>query len=527
MVCELGDKPKGTFLDIIHNHTFGDILRQLRRSLPNGLAAVCGESRYTYPDLDDRTSRLANVMREAGVEEGGRVLWLGQNCHRLLEAILAAAKIGAAVCPVNWRLSPSETAFVATDTSPTIVLWQGEYGAEVLDAVRSALGDSATWIQYDGEGADDYEGRLAVASDHDPETYVDSTRPFVQMYTAAFGGHPNGALITQIGAFVHGLVYAHGASIDQDYIYLNSGPMFHIATLANTLTTFQAGGANVFTARAEPQAICELIDRERCVGAYLVEPTISRIVELNGDGRYDLSSFRPVRRERPEWHQMTQDTPDPRTTGSYGQTELIGRLSWPGLDLLGPHGRPDGSTQVRLLDDDGQEVPAGEVGEISVRGPSVLAGYHNRPELNDERMRDGWYRTNDIGRREPDGSLTFIGVKARMIKSGLENVYPAEVEACIQRHPSVAGVAVIGVPDPVWAQSVKAIVVTELGSTVTEDEIIAFCREHLASYKKPRIVEFVSELAMADGAVDYKELDSQFGGGGYPGSDIYREYSRR
>jgi long-chain acyl-CoA synthetase len=224
---------------------------------------------------------------------------------------------------------------------------------------------------------------------------------------------------------------------------------------------------------------------------------------------------------------MTQDEPTPGLSSSYGQTELVGRLSWPGRGLLGANGRPDGTMQVRLLDDDGMEVVDGEAGEISVRGPGVMLGYHDRPAVNAARMRDGWYRTNDLGRREEDGSITFVGVKARMIKSGLENVYPAEVEACLRRHPAIAEAAVIGVPDPVWAQSVKAIVVTQPDTELSEDEVIAFCREQLASYKKPRAVEFVDALPRTAAGIDYETLDTEFGGGGYPGSELFREYSGR
>jgi acyl-CoA synthetase (AMP-forming)/AMP-acid ligase II len=514
-------------LDDIHNHTYGDVLRTLRRSHPRGIATVCGSQRSTYPELDNRTNRLANALRARGIEQDDRILWLGQNCHRLLEVFLAAAKLGAVVCPANWRLRPSEVAFIAADVSPAAIFWQSGLATEVIEAVRDVVPETAVWFEYAGADVNEYEEVLAAADDDDPETYVDAHLPLIQMYTAAFEGSPNGALISHTAAFVHGLAYARWAGIDERYVYLNCGPMFHIATLAHTLMTFQLGGTNVFVTKADPEAICEAIDRERCTAAWLIEPTISAIVELNRDGRYDLSSFRPERRERDEWHAMTQDEPLPGLSGSYGQTELIGRLSWPNRGLVGANGRPDGTMQVRLLDDDGKEVADGEVGEISVRGPGVMLGYYNRPEVNAARMRGGWYRTNDLGRREADGSITFVGVKARMIKSGLENVYPAEVEACLRRHPGIAEAAIIGVPDPVWAQSVKAIVVTERDVQLSEAEVIAFCRDQLASYKKPRAVEFVDALPRTPGGVDYEVLDSEFGGGGYPGSDLFREYSGR
>jgi long-chain acyl-CoA synthetase len=174
--------------------------------------------------------------------------------------------------------------------------------------------------------------------------------------------------------------------------------------------------------------------------------------------------------------------------------------------------------QIRILDDAGRELPPGEVGEICVRGPTVMNGYWRRPELNAQRRRGGWHRTNDLGRREPDGSLTFVGPKVQMIKSGAENIYPAEVEGCLRQHPAVADAAVIGVPDATWVQSVKAIVVLKERAAATEQALIEHCRAHIASYKKPRVVVFADALPRTPhGAVDYAALDAAHGGGGYPG----------
>jgi long-chain acyl-CoA synthetase len=173
--------------------------------------------------------------------------------------------------------------------------------------------------------------------------------------------------------------------------------------------------------------------------------------------------------------------------------------------------------QVRIVDPEGREVAPGETGEIVARGPTVMRGYHARPELSAAKQKGGWHHTGDLGRREPDGSLSFVGPKTRLIKSAAENIYPVEVEGCISRHPAVAACAVIGVPDPVWTQSVKAIVVLKQGATADADEIVEHCRAHIASYKKPRFVEFVDALPRRGFAIDYAALDARFGGGGYPG----------
>jgi long-chain acyl-CoA synthetase len=244
------------------------------------------------------------------------------------------------------------------------------------------------------------------------------------------------------------------------------------------------------------------------------------MVEFNADGRYDLSSLRTFGGSA-EWNEMvTVDTsPWARHPAGFGQTEVMGMLTlnaWGG-EQQGNSGRPVPMAQVRILDPDGVEVAAGETGEIVTRGPTVMSGYHRRPELDAKRRTGGWHHTGDLGRFEADGSLTFIGPRTRLIKSAAENIYPAEVEGCINHHPAVAEGAVIGVPDRRWDQSVKAVVVVKDGAQVTAEEIIEHCRASIASYKKPRSVEFVDALPRTGWLIDYDALDERFGGGGYPG----------
>jgi long-chain acyl-CoA synthetase len=184
----------------------------------------------------------------------------------------------------------------------------------------------------------------------------------------------------------------------------------------------------------------------------------------------------------------------------------------------GVHGRASPLLQLAIADPDDRELPPGEVGEIVLRGVTVMNGYWNRPELNARRSRGGWHHTNDLGRLEADGTLTWVGPKARMLKSAAENIYPVEVEQCLRTHPAVADCAVIGVPDDVWVQSVKAIVVLAPGVDATAEELVEHCRERMASYKKPRTIEFTDALPRQGFAVDYEELDRRYGGGGYPGA---------
>jgi long-chain acyl-CoA synthetase len=507
-------------MDTLHALTLADVLAEHRRNYPEQTAVVCQGDRYTYPELDARVSRLSNAFRAAGLGRGDRILWLGQNCHRLLECLLAGARSGAIFCAANWRQTAQELAFVIGDMRPGVVVWQeNEIGRTVREA-RHLAHSAATWIQHDTTAPDGYEAVVASAVPDEPVVEVDPASPVLQLYTAAFGGEPNGALLSHTAVIVQALMMARLQEIDWDYVYLNSGPLFHVATLMTTMATFQLAGTNVFTPRVDAEELCRLIEAERCTGAFLVGPTLDQLIEVNRDGRHDLKSLRSFP-GRPEWNKMiTVDTsPWARRPAGYGQTEVMGMLTFNavGGPALGTAGRASPVSRVRIVDPDGNEVPPGEVGEIVARGPTVMSSYHDRPEVNAERQAGGWHHTNDLGRREADGSISFVGPKTRLIKSAAENIYPAEVEGCIARHPAVAEAAVIGVPDATWTQSIKAVVVLRNGASATAEDVIEHCRANIASYKKPRSVEFVDRLPRLSFAVDYDALDERFGGGGYPG----------
>jgi acyl-CoA synthetase (AMP-forming)/AMP-acid ligase II len=508
--------------------TLADVLRSYARSRGDALCLGDGDVRLSWKDADRRTNRVANALRAAGVERGDRVLWLGQNSFRLQELLLACAKLGALFCPANWRQSTDELAFVIDDLSPRIVIGQRAEVGEATDAACARATTGARCLWHDDDGPDGYEAFVADGSlsDDDPDRDGASDDPLLLVYTAAFTGRPNAAILSSRALLAQGALMAPWQGIDEHSVFLNSGPLFHIGTFMPNLSAFAMGGANVFVARSDGEAICRAIASFGCTSGFLVGPMVDAVVVANADLGLDLSTFRG-HRGNADFDAMVQ--PDAsvwgRNAGGYGQTEVMGMATFnllagarPG-DGEGTHGRPSPLVQIRVVDEDDHEVPAGTVGEITVRGATVMNGYWNRDELNAERSRNGWHHTNDLGRYELDGTFSFIAPKGRMLKSAAENIYPAEVENAVRAHPAVADCAVIGVPDDTWVQSVKAIVVTTEGETVTEAEVIEWCRSRLASYKKPRTVAFVDALPRAGFFVDYEALDEQFGGGNYPGGD--------
>ncbi|GAA2901538.1 AMP-binding protein [Streptosporangium fragile] len=514
---------------MIHQLTLSDVLAEHARSRPLVTAVVDGETRFTYPELDLRVTRLANALAARGVTAGDRVLWLGRNSHAVLELLLASSRLGAIFCPANWRQSADELAFVLDDLAPKVVVWEESETAAPL------RGDG--WVPA-GAGYEEFLAGGSAGVAPGPERSRDAggvdgdggaggggadTAPVLALYTAAFDGRPAAALLSSAALIAHSASLLVVRQMEPGFTFLNSGPLFHVGTMMFCLATLQIGGTNVFTPAFDAEEVCRLIDAEKVTQAFLFGQMIDAVAGANESGKYDLTSLRFVSHSA-AWDAMTtvDDSPWCRSKmGGYGQTEVGGMLTFLGLapDAAGAAGRPSPLVQVRILAPDGSEVPPGEVGEICARGKSIFSGYFNRPELNAARTRGGWHHTGDLGRREADGTITFIGPRLRMIKSGNENVYPAEVERVLKTHPAVADAAVIGVPDDRWHQAVKAVVVLKAGAgPVGAEDVVEHVRARLASYKKPRDVVFVEAIPKKGFVPDYDALDAAHGGGNYPGA---------
>jgi long-chain acyl-CoA synthetase len=387
----------------------GDILGEHRRSMPQRTALVCGQHRNSWAETDDRVHRVAAAMANAGVGRGDRVLWLGQNSHRLLETLFAAARLGAILCPAGWRLGADDIAFLVDDVEPSLVLYQDA----TIRTARSGSGFAGTWIRVDGPDSE-YEQWLASAGQpcHLPE--VSAAEPVLLIYPPEPAGKPNGVLLSHRAWVAQNLVTAWVQGTGADDVFLCAEPLSHLETLRQVLSTVQLGGCTVIAPPDDPELLCRLIDQERCTQAVLDSPTIAALTKVNHSRQYDLSRLRAMPGP-PDWNAMVTVDVRPLRAG-YAQTELAGPVMFtetarPGV---GSAGRVSAIAVIDVVDPDGNPVPVGQVGELTVRGPMVMNGYHRRPEINAHRLRDNWYHTGDLARREQDGTHTIVGPMARI-----------------------------------------------------------------------------------------------------------------
>jgi long-chain acyl-CoA synthetase len=471
----------------------------------------------TFEDYRRRVDRLAAGLEKQGIVKGDRIGVLGKNSLEYFLIYGAAAGLGAIVLPVNWRLSIDEVCFNLNDGEPKIVFVDREF-QDRLDQTGTGLHASAALYNLKDDAGEcrSFRSLTEAGGDFTPAG-VATDDGFVIIHTAAVAGRPRGALLSHgnvLCSDMH-LIYLFGTR--QTDVHLNLLPMFHIAGLVMTTSSFHVGALNVNMSKFDAEAAVALIEAHRASVMFDFSPILAGILEAHEKTGRDISSLRAV---------LGLDTPETieayqRTTGGsyfcmYGQTETsclatLGRYN----DRAGSAGRPIELADVRLLADDDRPGPTGEVGEICMRGPMVFKGYWNLPDDNAVTFRNGWHHTGDLGRFDEDGFLFYAGRKAEkeLIKPGGENVYPVEVEKVILEHPAVEATVVFGVPDAKWKEAIKAVCQLKAGAILTADELIRFVGDRIARYKKPQHVEFVAEMPRtADGAPDRRKVKETYGG---------------
>ena len=496
---------------------------------------VFDQHRLTYGQLWQNIQRLANALRAVGVGRGDCVAVLQVNSHRYVEAYYATAAIGAVFLPLNYRAKLPELEYMLT-TANTKVLIIGDRYQEAVASLRPQLSCVQTFVAMETpcDGMLHLDRMIAEASPELDPPEVDDEDTTILMYTSGTTALPKAVLLTynDFTAYVTANVeLADGTPRGASLLCV---PLYHIAGATNVMTNMFTGRKLVLLRQFDAGEWLRTVEKEQVTHAFLVPTMVKQLIDHPDFTKHNLSSLQnlsyggaampfPVIRRAIEMF--------PKTVGfvnAFGQTETTSTLTVLGPDdhrLDGtPHevelrlkrlksiGRPLPDVELKVVDDDGKQLPTGEIGELWVRTPRVMKGYGSSGGTTSP-LQDGWLPTRDMGWLDEDGYIFLAGRKDDMIIRGGENIAPAEVEAVIYSHPSVDEAAVIGIPDVEWGQRVAAVIVPRPGMTLTADEVIDFCRQRLASFKKPEVIQFADALPKNQmGKILKKDLRAQLSG---------------
>jgi acyl-CoA synthetase (AMP-forming)/AMP-acid ligase II len=447
-----------------------------------------GES-ITYGRLNENANAIASgFIRELGVAPGDRVAVLDKNSARCLELLLALDRAGAVAVPVNWRLTPAEVATIVNDADPVALVVDDEFRQNADQVDCRVLGfDEIPRDAGAGDPRQDAEDAVSW-----------------QLYTSGTTGLPKGAMLTNLNlTTLTGSILFEAPEVRQGGRSLVAMPLYHIGGCGWALASIACGCTAVVVREFVPQDVLRVLTEQKVEVGFLVPAALLFLTMLPESQTADFSSLKNVLYGAspisPDVLKRSIDTFKCRFTQVYGLTETTGAVvalqfeHHEGERLLSA-GRAMWGSDVRVVDANGKEAPRGEIGEIVVRGPAIMKGYWRREEDTRAAIRDGWFHSGDAGTMDADG---FIYIKDRikdMIVSGGENVYPAEIEGVLAGHPHVADVAVIGVPDERWGETVKALVVPKADTQPDAEEILEWAKDRLAGYKRPRSVDFVESI---------------------------------
>ena len=491
---------------------FASIVEKTCQTVPDKTCVVHDDVRLTFRQMEDRANRLAWALKGMGIEPGERVAVFQTNCFQFCEMTYAIGKVGGISANLNFRLRGDEVSYILNNCTPKVLIFGDRY-TDLINSIRANLPSISHYVVIGTPpaGMQDYEALLSQQSSAPfPAVSVEDSETACLIYTSGTTGFPKGAMLTHANVVT---------PITDRYTFgpgtlLLNVPMYHIAGVISTLLPLYRGDTQVILPQFETGACLDLIEKEKVATTYLVPTMLQGILDHPDFPKRDLSSLRHIGYGASPMPVKLLVEAKKRLkvgfTNFFGMTESTGIIS-----VLSPedhllegspeevakrtkrlgsigHCIPEG--KVRIIDDQDQDVPIGTVGEIAAQSPKVMKGYWDKPEATEETLRGGWLHTGDLASMDEDGYLYLAGRKKDMIIRGGENIYPVEIENVLHAHPKIQESAVIGIPDDYWGEIVKAVIVLKPGVQATSEEIMEYCREKMASYKKPAIVEFVTAL---------------------------------
>ncbi|MBL8674934.1 MAG: long-chain fatty acid--CoA ligase [Rhodospirillales bacterium] len=491
-------------------------LRRAAQIKPRGVSTVFRGRRHDWTTSLERVARLAGGLRALGIGAADRIAILALNSDRYLELMYAIPWIGAAMVPLNTRLATPETEYILEDSGSVALFVDGAMRAhaEALAGKMPAL-KAVIWLDDDAPpaGMRAYEDLLSAGAVDDAGAGGETLAGL--FYTGGTTGKSKGVMLSHANLTWNAMNAIAGIGFDGDTVYLHSGPMFHLADGASSFGVTQCGGTHAFVARFDPVDCLTAIQAEKVTHGQYVPTMINMLCNHPRFAEFDVSSLKRIlygASPMPEGVLLKalEVLPGCGFIHAYGMTEaapILTLLPTRYTTLDGPYagrlkscGQPAHTVDLRIVDADRKEVPRGTVGEIAAKGPMIMLGYWNKPAETAAVLEDGWYYSGDGGTMDDEGFVFIVDRLKDMIVSGGENVYSAEVESAITLMPAVAEVAVIGIPDEKWGETVHAVVVPRPGAEVTPEQVLAHCRTRIAGYKCPRSVEIRTTSLPLSGA---------------------------
>ena len=494
--------------------TWADIIYRNALLYPDREAFICGDKRVTFAQYNLRVNRLVHALHSLGVNKGDGTGVLAWNCLEYAVLYGAAMKGGFILSPFNPRLQTGELEYLIGYSEVATLFVGGELAANA-EALRPRLPGITNFVSLDGPRPDmaDYRELLAGQPEAEPDVQVAADDPYVIFYTSGTTGTPRGALYAQ-GRNIHHtrtrVIVLNLVTGDKHVMIL---PLFHVGGTSQFWAFFYIGGSNVILPQEsfDPGATLRAIRDERATDIHIVPTQLVSLLAAPEVERYDLKSLKRM------WYAASPMPTELLKRGmerfgpifmqGYGQSESgpdITFLSMAAHDVLdrpaaeqhvlASCGQPSPGVHVRIVDAAGNDVAPGAVGEIVVQGKSLMLEYWHRPEETRQVFEGGWLHTGDLAYYDESCHLYIVGRKKETIITGGENVYPREVEEVFHKHPAVLEAAVIGLPDPVWVERVHAVVALRAPGAVDADALVRFCKQHLASYKVPKTVDFMTAL---------------------------------
>jgi len=493
------------------NMNLGAYVTRSARFWPNALALIYKDKRFTYSQFDQRTNRLAQGLLSLGLKPGDHVAIQSWNRPEIVETEVACYKAGMVKVPINARLSVDETIHVGNDSQAKAII----LGSQHVEPVLNVEKDCQTikhYICLESTPAKtiNYEMLISESADINPKIDVHENDIAVLHYTSGTSGKLKAAMQTFGNrlAFIRKALMIADTRVERGDVFALIGPITH-ATGMNIMPVLFTGGCNLVLDRFDPELLLEAIAKEKVTHTFLVPTMINMLLDHPNVRETNFGSLkRLIYGAAPMSPSRVREAIEvfgPILVQGYGAGETTSVITVltrqdhqealrKNPERLASCGRPIFDDEVYVVDEDGQECAMGEIGEIIVRGPDIMKGYWNEPELTKEVLKDGWYHTGDLARGDDEGYLYIVDRKKEMIISGGFNIYPTEVESVLYSHSAVHEACVIGVPDDTWGESIKGVVVLKQNQKVSEAELIEHCTRSLASFKKPQSIDFVDEL---------------------------------